>query len=42
MLLEGMTRSESGILFIHDLDRFLSKKEALQLDGALAQAVGRK
>lgn len=39
---EGMTRSEGGILFIHDLDRFLSKKEALQLDGALAQAVGRK
>ena len=37
---EGMTRLEGGILFIHDLDRFLSKKEERQLDGLLAQAAG--
>ncbi len=35
---EGMTRLQGGILFIHDLNRFLSKKEARQLDGVLAQA----
>jgi purine-binding chemotaxis protein CheW len=38
---EGMTRLEDGILFIHDLDRFLSKKEELQLDGLLAEGAGR-
>jgi purine-binding chemotaxis protein CheW len=37
---EGMTRLEAGILFIHDLDRFLSKKEERQLDGLLAQVAG--
>jgi purine-binding chemotaxis protein CheW len=37
---EGMTRLEDGILFIHDLDRLLSKREEQQLDGLLARAVG--
>jgi purine-binding chemotaxis protein CheW len=37
---EGMAKLEGGILFIHDLDRFLSKKEERQLDGLLAQAAG--
>jgi purine-binding chemotaxis protein CheW len=37
---EGITRLEGGILFIHDLDRFLSKREEQQLDGLLAGAVG--
>jgi purine-binding chemotaxis protein CheW len=37
---EGMARLEGGILFIHDLDRFLSKKEERQLDGLLAQSAG--
>lgn len=37
---EGITRLEDGILFIHNIDRFLSKKEDQQLDGLLAQAVG--
>jgi purine-binding chemotaxis protein CheW len=36
---EGMTRLGDGILFIHDLDRFLSKKEEQQLEEVLAQAV---
>ena len=39
---EGMTRLEDGILFIHDVDRFLSKKEEQQLDGLLAQGAGSK
>jgi purine-binding chemotaxis protein CheW len=38
---EGMTRLEDGILFIHDLDRFLSKKEEQQLDCLLAQGAER-
>lgn len=38
---EGMTRLEDGILFIHDLDRFLSKKEEQQLEGVLGQAAGK-
>lgn len=37
---EGITRLEGGILFIHDLDRFLSKQEERQLDSLLAQAAG--
>jgi purine-binding chemotaxis protein CheW len=37
---EGMTRLEDGILFIHDLDRFLSKQEEQQLEGLLGQAAG--
>jgi purine-binding chemotaxis protein CheW len=39
---EGMTRLEGGILFIHDLERFLSQKEERQLDSVLAQAAGRE
>jgi purine-binding chemotaxis protein CheW len=35
---EGMARLEGGILFIHDLDGFLSKKEERQLDGLLDQS----
>ena len=38
---EGMTRLEDGILFIHDLDRLLSKKEEQQLEGVLGQAAGK-
>jgi purine-binding chemotaxis protein CheW len=37
---EGITKLEDGILFIHNVDRFLSKKEDQQLDGWLAQAAG--
>ena len=37
---EGITRLEGGILFVHDLDRFLSKKEEQQLDGLLVSAAG--
>ena len=35
---EGITKLKGGLLFIHDLDRFLSRKEDRQLDGLLAQA----
>jgi purine-binding chemotaxis protein CheW len=35
---EGMARLEGSILFIHDLDGFLSKKEERQLDGLLDQS----
>ena len=38
---EGMTRLEDGILFIHNLDRFLSKKEEQELEGLLGTAAGR-
>lgn len=37
---DGMTRLEDGILFVHDLDRFLSKKEERELDDLLAQTEG--
>lgn len=37
---EGITKTEDGILFIHNVDRFLSVKEDQQLDGLLAQAGG--
>ena len=37
---EGMATLEGGILFIHDLDRFLSKKEERQLEGLLAKTAG--
>lgn len=37
---EGIARLEGGILFIHDLARFLSKKEEQQLDGLLAKSAG--
>jgi purine-binding chemotaxis protein CheW len=39
---EGITRLEDGMLFIHNLEQFLSKKEEQQLDGLLAQAAGRE
>jgi hypothetical protein len=38
---EGITRLEGGILFIHDLGQFLSAKEEQQLCGLLTQAAGR-
>jgi purine-binding chemotaxis protein CheW len=37
---EGITRLGDGILFIHNLEHFLSKKEGAQLDGLLVQAAG--
>jgi purine-binding chemotaxis protein CheW len=37
---EGITRLEDGILFIHDLDLFLSKQEEEHLEGLLGQAAG--
>jgi purine-binding chemotaxis protein CheW len=39
---EGITRLEDGILFIHNLERFLSKQEEQQLDGLPAQMAGRE
>jgi hypothetical protein len=39
---EGITRLEGDIVFIHNLDHFLSGKEERQLDGLLAQAAGRE
>jgi purine-binding chemotaxis protein CheW len=39
---ESITRLEDGILFIHNLEHFLSKKEERQLDGVLAQAAGKE
>jgi len=38
---EGITRLEGGIVFIHNLEHFLSGKEERQLDGLLAQTAGR-
>jgi purine-binding chemotaxis protein CheW len=38
---ESITRLEDGILFIHNLDRLLSKKEEQQLDDLLAQSAGK-
>jgi len=40
--LEGITRLEGGILFIHNLEHFLSGKEERQLSSLLAQAAGRE
>jgi purine-binding chemotaxis protein CheW len=37
---EGITKTDDGILCIHDVDRFLSVKEDRQLDEILAQAAG--
>ncbi len=37
---EGMVTLEGGILFVHDLDRFLSRQEEQQLNGLLTEAVG--
>lgn len=39
---EGISRLEDGILFIHNVDHFLSKKEDQQLGGLLAQAAGKE
>jgi purine-binding chemotaxis protein CheW len=39
---EGITRLEDGILFIHNLEHFLSGKEEQQLCGLLAKAAGRE
>jgi purine-binding chemotaxis protein CheW len=39
---EGITRLGDGILFIHNLEHFLSKKEGEQLAGLLVQAAGRE
>jgi len=39
---EGITRLEDGILFIHNLEHFLSKREEQQLDGVLAQPAERE
>jgi purine-binding chemotaxis protein CheW len=39
---EGITRLEDGILFIHNLEQFLSKKEGEQLDGLLVQVTARR
>ena len=39
---EGITRLEDGVLFIHNLEHFLSGNEEQQLRGLLAQAAGRE
>jgi purine-binding chemotaxis protein CheW len=39
---EGISILDDGIVFIHNVDRFLSKKEDQQLDGLLARAAGRE
>ena len=39
---EGIFKLDDGIVFIHNIDRFLSKKEDQQLDGLLARAAGRQ
>jgi len=38
---EGISRLENGILFIHNLQRFLSQQEEHQLHNVLAQQAGR-
>jgi purine-binding chemotaxis protein CheW len=37
---DGITRLEDGLLFIHDLDRFLSPSEDAAIHGLLTQAKG--
>jgi purine-binding chemotaxis protein CheW len=37
----GMISLEEGVLFIHDLDRFLAKKEERELEALMGQAAGR-
>jgi len=37
---DGIAKMEDGILFIHNVDRFLSKKEDHQLGGLMARAAG--
>jgi purine-binding chemotaxis protein CheW len=39
---EGIIKFDDGILFIHNIDRFLSKKEEQQLDDLLVQAAGKE
>jgi purine-binding chemotaxis protein CheW len=39
---EGITRLEGGILFIHNLERFLSGTEGQQVEDLLTQAAGRE
>lgn len=39
---EGISKLEDGIVFIPNVDRFLSKKEDQQLDSLLARAAGRE
>jgi purine-binding chemotaxis protein CheW len=39
---EGISKLEDGIVFIHNVDRFLSKEEDQQLDGLLARSAGRE
>ena len=39
---EGISKLEDGIVFIHNVDRFLSKKEDQQLDGLLTRSTGRE
>jgi purine-binding chemotaxis protein CheW len=39
---EGVLRMEDGILFIHNLEQFLSQHEEEELSGALARAAGAK
>jgi purine-binding chemotaxis protein CheW len=39
---EGISKLGDGIVFIHNVDRFLSKKEDQQLDGLLVRATGRE
>jgi purine-binding chemotaxis protein CheW len=38
---EGMISLEDGVLFIHNLDRFLAKKEERELEVLMGQAAGR-
>ncbi len=37
---EGMGKLDDGLLFIHDLDRFLSQNEAVEIDTLLGQTGG--
>lgn len=37
---EGITRLEDGLLFIHDLDRFLSRSEDAEIHDLLAKTKG--
>jgi purine-binding chemotaxis protein CheW len=39
---EGISKLDDGIVFIHNVDRFLSKKEDRELDGLPARAAGRE
>jgi purine-binding chemotaxis protein CheW len=39
---EGISKLDDGIVFIHNIDHFLSKKEDQQLDGLLVRATGKE